>query len=96
MSCICRILYKYVYMISSMNNTTNTINASDIIEGGTYIVTNYVIDEPRKKMQVTIRKSTAEYVTAETKVVFNKIAHISLATWPASLVAQWTFAEVSN
>lgn len=79
-----------------MNNTTNTINSTDIIEGETYIVTNYVIDEPRKKMQVTIRKVTSEYVTAETKVVFNKTAHISLATWPASLIAEWTFVEVSK
>jgi len=83
-----------------MNNTTNTINASDIIEGETYIVTKYMIDEPRKKMQVTIIKVTAEYVTAETKVVqsngYRKQTHIGLSVWPTSLIAEWTFNEVSK
>lgn len=83
-----------------MNNTTITINPTDIIEGETYIVTNYIADEPRKKMQVTISKVTSEYVTAETKVVTNngyrKQTHIGLSVWPASLIAEWTFVEVSK
>lgn len=83
-----------------MTTTQNIINPSDIIEGETYIVTKYMIDEPRKKMQVTIIKVTDEYVTAETKVVesngYRKQTHIGLSTWPASLIAEWTFVEVSK
>lgn len=66
-------------------------------EGKTYIVTNYIADEPRKKMLVSVIKVGSDYVTAETKVVSNngyrKQTHIGLSVWPASLIAGWTFVE---
>lgn len=69
-------------------------------EGKTYIVTNYIADEPRKKMQVSIIKVASDYVTAETKVVSNngyrKQTHIGLSVWPASLIAGWTFVEAGE
>jgi hypothetical protein len=66
----------------------------ELIVGKTYIITTFVVDEPRRKMQATIRKNTHDYITAETKVIVDRRSHYGLATWQKLSSRCWTFTEV--